>query len=797
MFKNYLKIALRGLWRNKGFTFINLFGLTIGLCSCLLIGVYIVHELNYDNMQTKGNRIVRMIMEYKFGDKGEAKKGNYTSVKVAPTFQRNFPEVESTVRMTNASLIVNYNDKLLNEKSFMFADSSFFKIFSFDLIKGDKKTALNQSHKVIVTASTAKRYFGNDAPIGKALKVGNDSIPYQVSGVMADCPSNSQIKFDFLASFSSLNLTKWENSYWNANYTTFLLLKDERSIATLEAKIKPFMDKEMAGEGASINFSLEPFKSIHLHSPFDGFEPNNNIKYIYVLEAIALLILVIGCFTYVNLNTARSMERAKEVGVRKVIGAGKNQLFWQFIGESVIICVIAVIISFCAAIALLPAFNNLTDRQLPVEAFFTTPFIVGTIAVVFAVSFFAGLYPALVLTNFQPVKVLKGAFKNTTSGQFTRKALIVFQFSVSVILIASTVIIQKQLAYIRNKNLGYERERVVVLPFENRMDEKLSVIRNEFKADRNVLNVSRCVNSPVNIVGGYSMRNDVMPESQQIAVTANPIDEEYVKATGLHIVAGTDLTQQDVKDVTNEDRSKNIYHFVINEAAARELGWTPEQAVGKKMYLDSQRPGYVKAVVRDFNFESLHSTIKPVVLFPEGWGNRILVKISGQDIPQTIAHLQATWKELVPFRPFEYRFMDDDFNKLYKSELRLGSALNVFAGIAIALACMGLFGLSAYMAKQRIKEIGIRKVLGASITNITATLSVSFIKLVLVSIVISLPIAWYATGLWLQGFAYRANVNVFTFILSGASVVLIAIITVSFQSIKAALVNPVKSLKNE
>ncbi|TWR26058.1 FtsX-like permease family protein [Mucilaginibacter achroorhodeus] len=796
MIKNYLKIALRGLWKNKGFTFINLFGLTIGLCSCLLIGVYIMHELNYDNTQTKGNRIARMIMEYNFG-KGESKKGNYTSVKVAPTFKRNFPEIESAVRMLKSSLVIGYKDKLLTEKSFMYADSSFFKIFSFDLIKGDKNTALDASHKVLLTQSTAKRYFGDEDPIGKALKVGNDSIPYQISGVMADCPSNSQIKFDFLASFSSLNVGKWENSYWNANFTTYLLLKDERSIATLQAKIKPFMAKEMTGEGASVSFDLEPFKSIHLHSPYDGFEPNNNIKYIYVLEAIALLILVIGCFTYVNLNTARSMERAKEVGVRKVIGADKSQLFWQFIGESVIVCVIAAIISFIAAILLLPAFNNLTDRQLPVEAFFTTPFVVATITVVLAVSFFAGLYPALVLTNFQPVKVLKGAFKNTASGQFTRKALIVFQFSVSVILIASTVIIQKQLAYIRNKNLGYERERVIILPFEYRMNSQLNVMRNEFKADKNILNVSRCVDAPVKIDGGYNMRNDQMPESQQIAVTANPIDQEYIKTTGLHIIAGTDLTEQDVKDASNENSKKNTFHFILNEAAARELGWTPQQAIGKRMFLDSQRPGYVKAVVKDFNFESLHNNIKPLVLFPEDWGSHLLIKISGQNIPQTIANLESKWKALVPYRPFEYRFMDDDFNNLYKSELRLGNALNIFAAIAIALACMGLLGLSAYMAKQRIKEIGIRKVLGASITDITTTLSASFIKLVLISIAISLPVAWYATGLWLQGFAYRANVSALTFIVAGGSVVIIAIITVSFQSIKAALANPVKSLKNE
>ncbi|MFD0793944.1 ABC transporter permease [Mucilaginibacter litoreus] len=797
MIKNYFKIALRNLWRNKGFTFINLFGLVIGLTSCLLIGIYIIHELNYDDMQQNGDRIARVIMEYKFNGGSESKKGNYTSVKVAPVFKRTFPEVTDAVRMSNDNVVIQYNDKLLNEKSFMYADSSFFKMFSFQLLKGDRRTALNAPHKVVLTQSTAKRYFGDANPVGKSLKIDNDSILYQITGVMQDCPSNSQIKFDFLASFSSLGITNEEQSYWSANYTTFLLLKDPAAIKPLQAKIGPFMQKEMAGQGASINFTLEPFKSIHLHSPYDGFEPNNNIRYIYILEAVAILILVIACFTYVNLNTARSMERAKEVGVRKVIGAGKKQLFWQFIGESVLISFVAIIISVFVAIAVLPSFNNLVDRQLHIGAFFAPPFLIGAIMVVIIVSFLAGCYPALVLTSFQPVKVLKGAFKNTGSGQITRKALIVFQFSISVMLIASTIIIQKQLSFIRNKDLGYNRERVVVLPYESRMLNQLNLIKNEFKTDKNVLSVSRCVNPPINIVSGYNMRNDVMPESQQIAVTANPVDEDFIKTTGLHILTGKDFTQQDVKDVSHDDYKQDVYQFILNESAAKELGWTPEQAIGKRMYLDASRPGFVKAVIKDFNFESLHHAIKPLVLFPEPRGRMMLVKIGGNNIPQTISHLEAKWKELITYRPFEYRFLDDDFNALYNSELRLGKALNVFAAIAIALACLGLFGLSSYVAKQRVKEIGIRKVLGASMLNISASLSASFIKLVFISIIIALPLAWYATNAWLQDYAYRATISSWLFIISAAAVIVIALVTVSFQSIKAALANPVKSLRSE
>lgn len=761
------------------------------------MGIYIQHELNYDRFQKNGSRIVRVIMEYKFDGGSEFKKGNFTSVRVAPVFKQTFPEIESGVRMVNYNRVVQYQNKLIDEKAFMYADPDFFKIFSFNVTKGDPGSLLNAPHKVVLTESSAKRYFGNENPVGKSLKLTADSILYQVTGVMQDCPSNSQIKFDFLASFSSLGLAGQEKTYWDANYTTYFLLKDQGSINTLQSKITPFMKKEMAGQGASVDFFLEPFTSIHLHSEFDGFEPNNNIKYIYILEAVALLILFIACFTYINLNTARSVERAREVGVRKVIGAGKMQLFWQFMGESAILCAISTIISLIAAVLLLPAFNQLTEKQLSIQAIFSAQFIGGLILVTILVSFLAGIYPALILSNFQPVKVLKGSFKNTVSGQWVRKSLIVFQFSISVLLIVSTFIIQKQLNYIRNKNLGYNRDRVLVLPMSKKMLDNIAVIKQEFKSDRHIQNVSACVSTPVSIGGGYNMRSSVMPENQQIAVTANPIDDDFVKTTGLQLVAGTDLSEQDIKDVSNKDQNQNTYHFILNESAAKELGWTPERAIGQKMFLDASRPGYVKAVVKDFNFESLHHPIKPLVLFPEIAGRQLLIKISGDHIQQTITFLGSKWKTLVPDRPFEFHFLDEDFNKLYNSEMRLGTVLNIFSGVAIALACLGLFGLSAYAAKQRVKEIGIRKVLGAGVDNIVATLSADFVKLVFASVVVSTPLAWWLMNEWLQDFAYRITINAWVFIAAGGTVILIAVLTVSIQTIKAAMANPVKSLRSE
>lgn len=797
MLKNYFKIALRNLWKNKTASFINIFGLTIGLCSCLLIGLYIRHELSYDDFQKKGDRIARVIMEYKFDGGTEFKKGNFTSARVAPIFKQTFPEIEAAVRMTKSIRVVHYQDKLIDEKSFMYADPSFFNIFSFKLLKGDPASVLKAPNQVVLTESTAKRYFADENPIGKVLKVGTDTSLYQVTGIIQDCPSNSQIKYDFLASWSSLGLADEEKTYWDANFTTYFLLRDEASIAKLQAKITPFMQKEMAGQGATVNFDLEPLKSIHLHSPYDGFEPNNSIIYIYILEGVGLLMLMIACFTYVNLNTARSMERAREVGVRKVIGAEKKQLFWQFIGESVLLCTIATILSVLVAVLFLPVFNQLTEKQLTINAFFSLSFIGGALMLIILVSLLAGAYPALILSNFQPVKVLKGSFKNTGSGQWVRKSLTVFQFAISVVLIISTFIMQKQLNYIQNKRLGYDRDRVLVLPMDNKMLSNIDVIKQEFKSNSSILSVARCVSTPVNIVGGYSMRSSVMPESQQLSVTANPIDNDFVKTTGLQIVAGADLTQQDMKDVDFKDDKLNIFHFILNESAARELGWTPEQAIGKKMFLGDGRPGYVKAVVKDFNFESLHNAIRPLVLFPQTYARTLLLKLNGNNIQQTISFLESKWKELVPYRPFEYRFMDEDFNKLYSSEMRLGKVLTIFASIAIALACLGLLGLSSYTAKQRIKEIGIRKILGASVGNIAALLSVDFVKLVFIAIIISTPIAWWVMNKWLQSFAYKTEMSWWIFLVAGGSAIFIAIATISFQSIKTALANPVKSLRSE
>lgn len=829
MIKNWLLTALRGLRKSKTAAAINILGLTVGLSSCLLILLYIRNELSYDDFEVRGNRIARVIMEYRFDGGGEMQRGNFTSTKVAPTFKRTFPEVESAVRMYMDEYTVRSGEKLLSEKRFMYADSSFFDIFSFSLLRGDVHTALSGPRKVILTETTARRYFGGADPMGRMIRVGTDTTGYLITGIMKDVPDNSQFKFDFLASFSSL-FANQEETYWDANYGTFLLLRSPADLSSLQPKITAFMKKEMQGQGATVNFLLEPFMRIHLYSPYVGWEPTTSIVYIYILAGVALLILVIAGSTYINLSTARSVDRAREVGVRKVIGAGRGQLFWQFIGESFLLTFIAVVLSLAVVALVLPAFNRLAERSLPLSGLFSFSFIGLAVGVAFVVSLLAGAYPALVLSRFHPVKVLKGAFKNTRSGAGLRQSLIVFQFVISVFLIVSTFIMQRQLSYIRHRDLGYDREHVVELPMDRTMLANIDYIKAQLLTNPDVLRVSHCASSPVSIYGGYNMRSAAMPASQQLAVFGDPIDPDFVPTVGLRLVAGENITEQDMRDAHPDEYSaegvwlpaekraarasgaagaagagvpgvagppKPVFRFLLNETAVRELGWTPQEAIGKRMFMDDSRPGYVKGVVKDFNFHSLHSPIKGLVLFPLMRSQRLLVRISGEHLASTLAFLATKFKELEPEIPYSAHFLDEDYNRVYAGELRLGTVMNLFSAIAIVLACLGLFGLSSYAAKQRVKEIGIRKVLGAPLGHLAILLSGSFVRLALVAIGIAFPIAWWAMHRWLADFAYRTTIGWWVFVVAGLLVVLITLATVSIQAVRTAMLNPVKNLKVE
>lgn len=793
---NQFKITVRTLWKHKVPSFINIFGLTAGLCSCLLIAIYIKHQIDFDKFQPNKDRLSRVIMEYGFDGSPETRKGNFSSAKVAPTFSRTFPEVEAGVRMMGTEMIVRREETFFNESGFMFTDSTFFKAFYYEMLEGNPGTALNGPMKIVLTRSAAVRYFGDKSPLGETLLIGTSQAPYEVTGVIEDYPGNSQLKFTILASFSSLRANQ-EQTYFNANYTTYLLLRDNASREPLQEKITPFMQKEMTGSGVLINFWLEPFDEIHLHSPYVGFVPTVSAKFLYILGAVAVLILVIVCFTYINLSTARAIERAREVGVRKVVGAGRTQIFWQFIGESAVLSLLSIVMSIALVVAVLPFFNELTQQQLVAQSVLSIDLVIFCVITLVAITFLAGAYPAIVLAGFRPLKVLKGNFANLSVGKSLQHSLIIFQFVVTVFLIVATFVVKDQLNFIQEKSLSSGRDNLLVLPMDWKMLEDFDNIKNALKADHRVLNVARCTNTPVNIYGGYNMRNEAMGEGNDIPVNANVVDEEYIPATGLELIAGTNFTIHDIKDMT-ADGDERTYHFVLNESAARALGWSPEEAIGQKMYMGDHRPGFVRGVIKDFHFASMHDKIGPLVLFGEQRGHgHIIVKLSGDDVPGAISSIENAWKQRVPYLPFESHFLDEDFEALYRSELQLGTVMNIFSVLAIVLACLGLFGLSSFMGQKREKEMSVRKVLGASLLHILALMSRSFLILFIVAIVIALPMVYFMMNVWLQSFAYRVEISGWLLLISSALVIGVALFTVSIQALKTAMVNPAQTLKSE
>jgi putative ABC transport system permease protein len=796
MLRNYFKIAVRNLLRHRFFTAINLAGLVMGLTACLLIGVYFAHELSYDGFHTNGDRIARVVMQYKIGDGAELTAG-VTGTKVAPEFKRQFAEVEAGVRMYATEKVVALNDKMFTEKQFYFADSNFFEVFSFQLLVGNPKTALQGPQNLVITQATAQRYFGQENPVGKTLKVGEEA--YNITGVAANCPANSHIQFDFLAGFQNLRAAQQPEQWGSANWVTYLLLRDETSVATLQRKIRPFMDTQFPKDelnGGYWTYALEPFTRVHLHSPVqNAFVPNVDITYLYLLAAVAVVILLIACFTYLNLTTARAADRAKEVGVRKVVGAARPQLFWQFMAEAAVLTTLALGLSLGLAALALPQFNELTGQAIPPSNLWQTNNLLILFGLGLVIAGLAGSYPALVLSGFRPLTVLKGSFKTSGAGLGLRKSLIVLQFGISVFLVVATLVVQGQLGFIQNRKLGYDKEHVVVLQANRKIIEQMETFKAVFKASPEVRGVTDAYETPVNIDGGYELWAEGMPEGQSSSISGWPVGLDFAQTLGLELVAGRDFTQADFDQISGNDPEKYYFHYILNETAVRNLGWTPQEAIGRR--LNVQGPGEVTAVVRDFHFASLHQAITPLVIFPGTYNPRILVKLSGQNLPQTLDYLAAEWKKLAPHRPFAYEFMDQEFDQLYAIEARLGRAFSLFAGLAILLACLGLFGLATFTIGQRAKEVSIRKILGARTLQVSLLLTRDFLGLVALAFALAAPLAYLAMDHWLTDFAYRIEVAWWMLALAGAAALAMALISVASQSLRAALANPVDSLRSE
>jgi len=798
MLKMYLKIAWRNLAKNKLYSLVNIGGLTIGIASCILIGIYVSNELSYDRFNKKAGRLVRVTTEYTVN--GVKQQLGTTASMEGPRLSAAFPQIESYVRIRNRdTYVVRYGDKTFVESGFCFADSVFFRMFTFPLVEGDSSTALNAPGKIVISQSMEKKYFGDAKALGKLLLVGGTKT-YIVAGVAKDAPVNSQLKFNFIASYASLPNANTPS--WNVEvYYTYFLLRNPQDRPGLERDIAAYMkvQKDVGMPGNDyILFHLEPLTRVHLYSSLSGLEPNGNITYIYILVAVALLILCIACVNYTNLATAGSVSRTSEIGIRKVMGSARWQLFLQFIGESLLLNFIAFILAIVLAMLILPAFEQLVERSLN-RASLLNPTAIGLMVLLFGlISFASGAYPAFILSNAKLIKVLKSGFSFSAKGGGLRRSLVVFQFIVSVFLIISTTIIFQQLSYIQHKALGYDKDHLIVLPVDGIMRANYQPIRDALARVPGVVSVTSGYQEMTNIGWGDALRTSTDVSATPLFVTVSPTDIDFVRTTGVRIIAGTDFSLADWRDLdsANSNRGRHTA-YLLNESAVRGLGWAPEQAIGKTLYLNFNK-GIVKAVVKDFHFAPLQEPIKPLVIFLDSGYTRTYqcyVKITGQNIPATLQALNDTWRSYVPHRPFEFHFLDDNYNVLYHNEQQTARIFSTFSTLAIALACLGLFALAGYITVQRAKEIGIRKVLGAEVGQIVLLISKDFIKLVAIGALIAFPVAWVSMNSWLRGFAYRINIGWWVFLAAGLATTIIALLTISVQAIKAANMNPVKSLK--
>lgn len=800
MFKNYLKTAFRNLSKNKLYSGINIIGLTAGLTACLLIGVFITHELSYDKFNKNADRIVRATMEYKNSE--TVNTTATTGTKVGPEFKRMFPAVEEYVRTFISHNTIKLDDKIFDEPRILYADPALFKIFSFNIIEGNAATALNAPDKIVLTRSMAKKYFGSErTALNKTLTSGGKDL--KVSAICEDIPQNSQLKFDFATQFFNLGNGVKEETWWTANWVTYFLVRDNKSIAQLQQQVAEYMKttqvrKDARLEGSNyLTYHLEPLTTVHLHSKLAGFEPNGSITYIYMFAVIALLILIIACANYTNLATAQSAGRSGEIGVRKVMGASKKQVFFQFIGESGVITVLAAILAFVLGIFLIPYFNNITGKEFSITDLLQPAPVIALIIFAILVSFFAGVYPALVLSGTRIIGVLKKGFSFTGGNNRLRKALIVVQFSISVFLIIYTVIILQQMKYMQTKDLGYDKDHVVVLPIGGKMWNNIKSLKDAFAQVSGVEGVTAAYETPEFVEWGDGITAIDEKGKHEVSLNAMPVDLDFIKTLKMQLVTGRDFQESDfaMMDTTNNYAN---YHlpYVINESLAKKIGWTPQESIGKTIEKGSTGP--VVGVVKDFNFSSLHDPIGPLVMFlGRDFSRTFMVRINGSDIQSTLGRLEMVWKQRIADRPFTYHFLDEDYNKLYQAEQRTSTLFSVAAGLAIILACLGLFGLAAFTTMQRTKEIGIRRVLGANLSDITLLIAKNFLQLVSIAIVAAIPLAWWAGDKWLQDFAFRTPIHMPVFIFTAIITVLIALFTVGFHAVKAALSNPVKSLRAE
>lgn len=785
--------------KRKLYTGINLIGLTIAIVSFLAICLYIQHEWSYDKMYADYDRIYKFNQE--FVSQGESQLVSSTPSSLIPTLIEEVPEVETGTLIFDigifSSVLVDAGEGNQEENSFAYADENYFKVFDFELLAGNAAQVLAEPNQIVVTKSTAERYYVNaGAASGKVLKV--DGTDYTVSGVMEDFPSNSHMEFDFLASFKSHRHGK--DPEWSpSNYYTYVKLKPDTDVAAFEEKVEEvkekYLGKDLAEYGYKTSFHLQPVSQIHLGDQTLGsIKPGTDIRYLYIFGIVALLLIAIGIINYVNLATAEATERNKEVGLRKAMGAGRGQLFGQFVSESMLLTFAATVLSVLCMYLILPKFSEIGGVPLSANSLMNPVGVGFLIGLIVIVGLLAGMYPSLILSGMEPIKALANKAK-MGGGAWVRKSLVVFQFFVSIGLLIATFVVKSQLDYMQNVNLGYDREQVVALNYHYSMRNVAETMKSEMLRSGAANSIALAGDMPVHIKAGYK----IFPggdNQREFMITGYSTDEDIVQTLNLAIVAGTDLNEN---DYTREEarESEELVPVILNESAVKEMGWTPEEAVGKTINFGFSN-ATVKAVVGDFYFNSMHSTVGPLGIFKDqGNANVMLVKIPEGNPSASLASLEEVWKKFVPERPFNYRFVDQEYAQLYRSEERVGVVFTLFSGIAVMIACMGLFGLVSYVALRRTREISIRKVLGATQKDVVSVLASDFFKLLLVASVLAIGFGVWFSDTWLQSFANKVSFSPWPYILAILLVLLLAGLTIGYRSWKVFRLNPAKTLKSE
>ncbi|HSP86653.1 MAG TPA: ABC transporter permease [Ignavibacteriaceae bacterium] len=802
MLKNYIKIALRNLRNNKVYSFINISGLAIGIACFMLIYLFVVDELSYDKFHTKADRIYRLTEKIDMEGQG----GEFSSSNPFPVMKAmltDYPEyIEEGVRLFNfqqPTLTLEYGDNKFNEKHIYFADSTFFKVFDFSLKAGNKNTALANPNSIILSQELANKYFGNENPLGKTI-IYEANFNLLITGIFDELPTQSHFNFDCLISFSTVNQIigpgLQQNWVWNPNWTYFLL-KDGVDPKTLEKQFPEFVQKYYPPHlKPQITHYLQPLKDIHLKSNLDyEMQPNNDEANIYIFSAVGILIILIACINFMNLATARSAKRAREVGMRKVLGADRQMLIKQFLGESLLLSFFAVIVSVFLIELLIPVFNNLAAKELSFKIFSEPTNLILLLVLGLIVGIASGIYPAFFLSASEPIKVVKGSVNLQPKGALLRKGLVVLQFTISLALIIGTLVIYQQLQYMQNANLGFNKENVLLISFRPPVANRYDALKNELLRNENI----SFVTNMNEIVGEHHNTHEINYEGLEagkwVYFPGLLVDEDFTETFDLKMIAGRDFA----KEYLREDS----LGIIVNEAMIKELNWGDPESVINKRFNTIFGQERIVGVVKDFNFVWLKEPIGPFFLdIAPAFVRPFFLKyaaarIKSGDMKETISYIEAKWNELVPEHPFEFSFLDENLNKMYKDQDNLGNLVGYFSILAIFIACLGMFALASFNAEQRTKEIGVRKVLGASVSGIVFLFTKDFLKLVLIAVIIATPLAYFILNRWLEDFAYRVNISPVIFIAAAVVTFLIALSTVAYQAIKAANANPIKSLRYE